>query len=169
MDAHQPMQDAAGTASAAGQSTFFEVGPGKRASSGEGAKPRLRYANRKQVSMRICALDELIADDHQVRVVWDYVDRLDLSPLAEKIQATAGHAGAPATDPRILMTLWLYATLRAIGSARELARRCDPECGEVPFQWICGEVTVNYHMLADFRTVHGEFLDRVLTQSVAAL
>jgi transposase len=119
--------------------------------------------------MRICALDELIADDHQVRVVWDYVDRLDLSPLAEKIQATAGHAGAPATDPRILMTLWLYATLRAIGSARELARRCDPECGEVPFQWICGEVTVNYHMLADFRTVHGEFLDRVLTQSVAAL
>jgi IS5 family transposase len=67
------------------------------------------------------------------------------------------------------MTLWLYATLRAIGSARELDRRCDPDCGEVPFQWICGEVSVNYHMLADFRTAHGQFLDTLLTESVAAL
>jgi hypothetical protein len=67
------------------------------------------------------------------------------------------------------MSLWLYATLRGVGSARELARRCDPECGEVPFQWLCGEVTVNYHTLADFRTAHGAFLDALLTQSVATL
>jgi hypothetical protein len=67
------------------------------------------------------------------------------------------------------MSLWLYATLRAVGSARELDRRCEPERGEVPFQWICGEVSVNYHMLADFRAAHGEFLDALLTQSVAVL
>jgi transposase len=169
MDAHQPLQDAAGAASAARQNTFFEVGPAVQAPPAAGGRPRLRYANRSQVSMRVCALDQLIADDHQVRVVWDYVNGLDLSPVLVKVQATDGRAGAPATDPRILMTLWLYATLRAIGSARELDRRCDPECGEVPFQWICGDVSVNYHMLADFRTAHGEFLDRVLTQSVAAL
>jgi transposase len=168
MDAHQPMQDAAGSASAAGQSALFDLGPAKPVSTA-GTRPRLRHANREQATMRICALDDLIPDDHQVRVVWDHVNGLDLSPLLAKIQATEAHAGAPATDPRILMSLWLYATLRAVGSARELDRRCDPQRGEVPFQWICGEVSVNYHMLADFRTAHGEFLDAVLTQSVAVL
>jgi transposase len=131
--------------------------------------PRLRYANRAQMSLRICSLDQLIPEDHPVRIVWDFVSGLDLSPLLEQIGSTADRAGAPAADPRILMSLWLYATLRGIGSARELGRRCDPERGEVPFQWICGEVTVNYHTLADFRTGHGDFLDRILTQSVATL
>lgn len=158
--------------SAPGPNTgLFDLGPAIPVTPATPAvgKPRLRYANRQQVAMRVCALDDLIPDDHPVRVVWDYVDGLDLSPLLAKIQATEAHAGAPATDPRILMTLWLYATLRGIGSARELDRRCDPQCGEVPFQWICGEVTVNYHMLADFRIGHGDLLDRLLTQSVAAL
>jgi len=119
--------------------------------------------------MRVCSLEDLIPEDHPVRVVWAHVCALDLSPLLNEIQATEGQAGAPATDPRIPMSLWLYATLRGIGSARELDRRCEPQEGEVPFQWICGEVTVNYHTLADFRTAHGEFLNTLLTQSVAAL
>src|SRR5438477_8210112 len=169
MDTVQPMQDAAGAASAAGQSVLFDLGPAVQTTPAGGMRPRLRYANRAQATMRVCALDDLIPYDHAVRTVWDYVDRLDLSPLLAKVQATETHAGAPATDPRILMSLWLYATLRAIGSARELDRRCDPECGEVPFQWLCGEVSVNYHTLADFRTAHGEFLDTLLTESVAAL
>lgn len=67
------------------------------------------------------------------------------------------------------MTLWLYATLRGVGSARELDRRCDLEMGEVPFQWICGGVTLNYHTLADFRVGHVAVLDDLLTNSVAVL
>lgn len=164
------MQDAAGTASAAGKNALFDLGAVKPATPATAsARPRLRFANREQATMRVCALDDLIADDHQVRVVWDYVAGLDLSALLAQVQAREAQAGAPATDPRIFMSLWLYATLRGVGSARELARRCDPQCGEVPFQWICGEVTVNYHTLADFRTEHGAFLDALLTESVATL
>jgi transposase len=136
---------------------------------GPGGSPRLRYANRHQVEMRVCALDHLIPEDHPVRVVWAYVERLDLSELSAKIKAVVGRAGASATDPRILLTLWLSATLRGIGSARELARRCDPDTGEVPFQWICGGVTLNYHTLADFRVDHADVLDGLLTDSVAVL
>jgi transposase len=101
--------------------------------------------------------------------VWQYVQGLDLSPLYERIKSVERRPGHPAIDPALLMTLWLYATLRGIGSARELARRCDPKGGEVPFQWICGGVSVNYHTLADFRTQHVEFLDQTLTRSVALL
>ncbi|MBV9119485.1 MAG: IS1182 family transposase [Chloroflexi bacterium] len=129
----------------------------------------MRYANREQPRFRTCSLDALVPEDHPVRTVWAYVEGLDLSPLLKQIRAVNGAAGAPAADPRILVALWLYATLRAVGSARELDRRCDPDLGEVPFQWLCGEVTVNYHTLADFRTAHVEFLDGLLTSSVAAL
>jgi hypothetical protein len=65
-----------------------------------------------------------------------------------------------------MLALWLYATLRGVGSARELARRCETD---LPFQWICGGVSVNYHTLADFRTAHVAFLDDLLTKSVALL
>jgi transposase len=163
------MQDAAGTASAASQNVLFELGPATSGKPAGRARPRLRFANREQASFRICALDDLIPADHHVRIVWEYVQGLNLTPLLELIQATETQAGAPAIDPRILMSLWLYATLRGIGSARELDRRCDPELGELPFQWICGEVGVNYHTLADFRTAHGDFLDTLLTQCVATL
>ena len=134
-----------------------------------GGTPRLRYANREQAEMRVCSLDELLPADQEVRQVWAYVAGLDLSAVLAKIKAVEGGAGANATDPRILFSLWLYATLRKIGSARELDRRCDPDSGEVPFQWICGGVTLNYHTLADFRTAHGDVLDKLLTNSVAVL
>jgi transposase len=109
---------------------------------------------------------DLLPEEHQACIVWRYVESLDLSPLYRKIKAVEGHAGQPPIDPRILMALWLYATLRGIGSARELDRRCETD---LPFQWICGDVSVNYHTLADFRTQHEEFLDQTFTQSIALL
>jgi transposase len=131
-----------------------------------GGSPRLRYANRQQVEMRTCALDALLPEDHQARTVWAYVEGLDLSALLGKVKAVAGRAGAPASDPRILLALWLYATLRGVGSARELDRRCRDE---IAFEWLCGGVSFNYHTLADFRVAHVEVLDRLLTDSVAVL
>jgi transposase len=131
-----------------------------------GGSPRLRYANRQQVEMRSCALDALLPEEHPARTVWAYVDSLDLGDLLGKIKAVAGRAGASATDPRILLALWLYATLRGVGSARELDRRCRDE---IAFEWIGGGVSLNYHTLADFRVAHVEVLDSLLTDSVAVL
>jgi transposase len=149
---------------------LFELGdPLPKTTPAAGGTPRLRYANRQQVELRVCALDSLIPEDHPVRMVWAFVEGLDLSGLLAKIKAVAGRAGASATDPRLLLALWLYATLRGIGSARELTRRCAPDLGEVPFQWISGGVTLNYHTLADFRVEHADVLDDVLTNSVATL
>jgi len=130
--------------------------------------PRLRRANRRQVKFRACAWNDLLPEGHSARIAWQFAEGLDLSPLLVRIKSVEDQPGTPPIDPRILTTLWLYATLRGVGSARELDRRCG-EHGEVPFQWICGGVSVNHHTLSDFRTQHVEFLDGVLTQSVAAL
>ena len=133
-----------------------------------GGTPRFHAAERNQIEFRACCWNELLPNEHEARVVWDYVTQLELSPLYGKIKAVEHRPGHPPIDPRILMALWLYATLRGIGSARELARRCG-EAGEVPFQWICGDVSVNHHTLSNFRTGNVEFLNDLLTHSVATL
>jgi transposase len=132
-------------------------------------RPRLRCVERDQVEFRACCWNDLLPDDHQARIVWDFSGSVDLSPLYETIRAVEGRPGNPPIDPRILFALWLYATLRGIGSARELARRCDGQTGEVAFQWLCGGVSVNHHTLSDFRVAHVELLDRTLSESIAVL
>lgn len=132
----------------------------------QGGRPRLRCAVRTQISFRACALDDLLPDDHQARIVWKYVEGLDLGPLYDAIDAVEGHPGHPPADPRILFSLWLYATLRGVGSARELDRL---SVDHAAYMWICGDVSMNYHTLSDFRTQHVDLLDRLLTEGVASL
>src|SRR5208282_3557352 len=84
----------------------------------------------------------------------------------EPIKAREGLAGRDATDPRLLVALWLYACIRGIGSARELARRCEESA---PFRWLCGGVGVNHRLLSDFRSDHGAALDQLFTQVIASL
>src|SRR6516165_10902789 len=129
-------------------------------------RPRVRTANRHQVVFRAAALDELIPPDHPARTVWEYVEGLDLTPLYQAIKAVEGNPGRPPIDPKILMALWLYATIDGVGSARQLDELCHRHAA---YQWILGDVSINYHTLSDFRTAHGELLDRLLTQSVAVL
>jgi transposase len=127
---------------------------------------RLRHAVRDQIEFRECALDELLPEEHQARIVWAYVCSLDLAELYARIQAVEAGPGQAPADPRILLSLWLYATLRGVGSARELNRLCEQH---VDYRWICGGVSMNYHTLSDFRAQHVELLDRLLTESVASL
>lgn len=47
----------------------------------------------------------------------------DLSSLYDKIAAVKGDIGRDAIDPRILKSLWLFATVEGVGSARENERR----------------------------------------------
>lgn len=127
---------------------------------------RVKRPIRDQVCWRDAALDQLIPKDHRVRAVWAYVDSLDVTPLYEKIQAREGSAGRDAVDPKILLALWMFATIEAISSARQLARLCTRD---VAYMWICGDVGVNHHLLSDFRTQHGDFLQQLLTDTIATL
>jgi transposase/ribosomal protein L34 len=127
---------------------------------------RVQRPERNQVQWRDAALDQMIPKDHRVRAVWAYVDALNLKPLYEKIQAVEGGAGRDAVDPKILMALWMFATIEGVSSARHLARLCQRD---LPYMWICGEVGVNYHLLSDFRSAHGQFLDQLLTDTIATL
>lgn len=111
-------------------------------------------------------LDSAVAEDHTVRAIWDIVEALDLSAFYAAIKSIEGGPGHPATDPRVLVALWLYASAEGVGSARELDRLSREHDA---YRWLRGGVPVNYHQLADFRVQHGAALDSLLSQILAAM
>lgn len=134
-------------------------------SAGRGA-PRLLRAERRQVELQVVSLDELIGPEHLARLVWQMVQRFDLTPLLDRVEAREGTPGHPQTDPAILVALWLYATLDGVGSARELARLCGQHHA---YRWLCGGVSTNHHTLSDFRVGHADWLDGELSRGLASL
>ncbi len=72
--------------------------------------PRLREPQRDQIALRAVDIESLVGEDHQVRLIWSYVEGLDLSELESRIKARDDRPGHPATSPRLLLALWLYAT-----------------------------------------------------------
>jgi transposase len=130
------------------------------------AAARLRKPERSQLGWVAQCIEDLVASDHEVRLVMSVVEKLELSGFHESIKAREGGAGRDATDPRLLVALWLYACIRGFGSARELARQCEESA---PFRWLCGGVTVNHRMLSEFRVDHGESLDSLFSQVLASL
>src|SRR3954453_9768112 len=132
---------------------------------GRGAA-RLRMAERRQVELRAISLEDLVPADHRVRLVWRFVEGLDLSGFQAAIKAVEGQPGHPPADPRILVALWLFATIEGIGSARAVPRLCDEH---IAYQWLCGGVGMNAKTLADFRVDHGTLLERLLVDSFTAL
>ncbi len=129
-------------------------------------RPRLRLPVRDQMILRSASLDQLLPPEHEARLVWEAVSQLDVSPWLNEVKAVEGRTGRNATDPRVLLALWVYATLQGEGSARKLARLCEEH---IAYQWLRGEVTLNYHTLADFRSQGGDKWDRLLSDLVASL
>lgn len=127
---------------------------------------RVVGAVRNQVEMMWRDLDSLVAEDHPARAIWGLLERLDLAGFYAQVRAVQGGAGRPATDPRVLLALWVYATVEGIGSARHLAELTERD--DV-FRWLRGGVPLNYHLLADFRTAHQGALNELLTEIITAL
>ncbi len=128
--------------------------------------PRLREPERDQVELRAMDIESLIGEDHRARLIWAYVEGVDLSELENRIKARGERPGHPAISPRLLLALWLYATSDGVGSARALERLCGSHDA---YRWLCGGVSVNYHTLSDFRVGCADLLDRLLSEHLAAL
>src|SRR5260370_5040514 len=80
--------------------------------------------DRAQLRWDMVDLDSQLPDDHRARLVWAFVEGLDLSEFYDRIKARDAVAARPATDPQVVLAVWLYATLQGIASARAVGPPC---------------------------------------------
>src|SRR6202142_1757599 len=130
------------------------------------SEPLIRGINREQMCWRAVDVERLIEEDHVERACWELGGGLDLEGFYQAIESSPEEGGRPAFDPQLLISLWIYAYSQGIGSAREVARRCEYDPA---FQWLTGLQEVNYHTVADFRVEKQKELDELFTQVLAAL
>ena len=130
------------------------------------ARARVKPVDRSQLTWQMLDVERLIEPDHAARAIWELVGRLKLDGFYAAIEAIEGAAGRTPWDPRLLVSLWIYAYSRGIGSAREIARRCGYEPA---FQWLCGLGEINHHTLSDFRVAHDASLGELFVQVLGVL
>ena len=129
-------------------------------------QPRLRTVDRGQMVLRPTNVEQLIEADHPARAIWEIVGQQDLDGYYGAIEAVEGVAGRSAWDPRILISLWIYAYTKAVSSAREISHLCH--CHPA-YQWLTGLQEINYHTLSDFRAEHYEALNELFIQILGVL
>src|SRR3979490_733630 len=129
-------------------------------------QPLIRPINRQQMSWRAVDVERLIGEDHRARAIWTLVGRLDLQRFYDDIESSAEQGGRPAFDPQLLISLWVYAYSQGMGSAREVARRCE---FDPAFQWLTGLQERNYHTPGGFPGGEKKGVGEMFTQVLAAL
>lgn len=127
---------------------------------------RIKPVNRQQTMLRVIDVEELIAEDHAARAIWEFVGRLDLSQFYEDIEVVEGGAGRSAFDPQLKISLWIYSYSKGISSAREICRLCEYDPA---YQWLTGMEVINYHTLSDFRVKYRHALDELFVQVLGIL
>lgn len=131
------------------------------------AAPRLKLIDRDQIMWARICVEELIGEDHKARAIWELTGRMDLRQFEEPLKSRQGAAaGRPAWEPRLLVSIWVYAYSEGISSAREIERLMEWEPG---LQWLGGLETVNHHTLSDFRVTRREALEELFAQLLGML
>ncbi|MDD2055841.1 transposase, partial [Pseudomonas putida] len=103
--------------------------------------------SRSQTSLFPVSLEELIPEDHLVRVIDLYVTKLDLGQLGfEKAQPKA--TGRPAYDPADQLKLYLYGYFQRIRSSRRLEAECQRN---IEVMWLINRLKPDFKTIADFR------------------
>src|SRR6266568_5014698 len=96
--------------------------------------------------------DDLVGQEHPVRVIDAFVDTLDLAQLGfSKVEAEA--TGRPPYLPGDLLKLYIYGYLNRVRSSRCLEREA---ARNVEVLWLINRVTPCFKTIADFRRVHAK-------------
>jgi transposase len=127
---------------------------------------RLKKIDRSQTYWGQIDLERLIGAEHPARAIWALVEKLKVEEFLKTNKSVNGRAGADRTDPRLLVSVWVYSLSEGVGSAREIARRMEYEPG---LRWLSGGEVINPHTLSDFRVDHGVALDRLFAEVLAML
>lgn len=111
----------------------------------------VRGESRSQGALFPVSLDELIPEDHLVRVIDLWVDRADVARLGFAKAQPKG-TGRPPYDPADLLKLYLYGYLNQIRSSRKLERESHRN---LEVLWLLKRLKPDFKTIANFRRENG--------------
>ena len=127
------------------------------------AKLAIKSDNRKQNLFLPPSLDELVPENHMVRVVDAVIDRLDISDIL----STYRGGGNSAFNPKMMLKVLVFAYLSNVYSSRrieELLKR------DIYFMWLAGMKRPDFRTINYYRGKRlKEGFDAVFTQVVRLL
>jgi len=124
----------------------------------------LRPFSREQSWLLPPSLDEMVPDDHSARFVAAFVDSLDLHAWAELgIEVAGDPMGAPAYDPRCLLSVWVYGFVSGVRSSRKLEAACREQ---LPYLWLTGCQRPDHNTLWRFYEGHRAQMKGLLKRTV---
>ncbi|MCD5972011.1 IS1182 family transposase [Pseudomonas quasicaspiana] len=103
--------------------------------------------SRNQTSLFPVSIDEVIPEDHLVRVIDAYVSRLDLKVLGFDKAIPKGN-GRPPYDPADLLKLYIYGYFQRVRSSRRLEAECQRN---IEVMWLLNRLKPDFKTIADFR------------------
>ena len=91
------------------------------------------------------SLEELIPEDHLVRVVNRVMDELDLEPILNEYKG----GGTSSYHPRMMLKVLVYANTQKVNSSRQIAKGLREN---VNFMWISGNNRPDFRTINRFRS-----------------
>jgi len=128
---------------------------------GQGEMPFIESSRAKQWLFPP-TLDEMVAGDHEVRFVAEFVERLDLRKLG--IDPDPAPEGRPSYSPRVLLACWTYGFMVRVRSTRKLEEACRER---LSFMWLTGMTHPDHNTLWSFYKENREGVRRVFKETVA--
>ena len=105
------------------------------------AKPVYKEYTMGQIMLLPVDLDEIVPVNHLVRVISEFVERMDLSCLEAKYKG----GGTSSYHPKMMLKVYLYGYTQKIFSSRRIAKGLRES---IPFMWLSG------NNRPDFRTIN---------------
>jgi transposase len=123
------------------------------------SRPVYKEYTMGQIVLLPTNIDELIAENHLVRVIHQFVERMDLSPLEAKYKG----GGTSSYHPKMMLKVYLYAYTQKIYSSRRIAKALRES---LPFMWLSGNSRPDFRTINYFR---GHVLKGLIDEIFVAL
>ncbi len=107
--------------------------------------PVFKVYEQRQGMLLPPSYEEMIAENHPVRVVNEVIDRIDVSRLEQGYKG----GGTSSYSPRMLLKVMVYAYLRNIYSSRKIEEALHEN---VHFMWLSGGAKPDHNTISSFRS-----------------
>ena len=108
------------------------------------------------------SFDELIPENHLVRVVNTVVDSLELTPLYDRYK----EGGCPAYHPRMMLKVMIYSYTQKIYSSRQIAKALREN---INFMWLAGGNKPDFRTINRFRLMMKDIIEDIFYEVIKLL